>query len=207
MRHILLILFIIPFFESTAQDVVAWGGEKVTYLKGSKIKEGDRINLHRKVKVNDKGHLIVKYGRWIFSLESGIYDMDSVIRGQRQRREFIVDDSIYAILKNRALLNCRKAGIQCLDVNQYLNPNHKRNDNKIVAKADRVALKWEDKADYKGFYYVVFSTMFDELVHLELTDKKELEVNVQLFKKEKLVMYKVISEDCIASDTMTIRVE
>ncbi len=207
MRHILLILLIFPFFESTSQEVVAWGSEEATYLKGPKIKEGDKINLHRKVKVNDKGHLIVKYGRWTFTLESGTYNMDSVIRGQRQRREFIVDDSIYTFLENRGLLNCRKAGIQCLDVNQYLNPNYKPKDNTIVAKTDKIVLKWQDRTEYKGQYFIVFSTMFDELIHLEVADEKELEFDLLPFKKEKVIMYKVVAEDCIESDLMSIRLE
>lgn len=207
MRHILPILLLISFFESAGQDVVAWRSEGARYLKGRKIKGGDRIDLDRKVNIGDKGHMIVEYGRWTFSLEPGTYDMDSVVYGQRQRREFIVDDSIYTILKNHGLLNCRKAGIQCLDVNQYTNPNYKPKDNTIVVKTDRVVLKWEDRVDYTGRYFVVFSTIFDELTHLEVTDKKEMEFNVVPYKKEKLIMYKVISEDCIESDMMSIRVE
>jgi hypothetical protein len=207
MRHTIVILLVIAFFQSTAQEPVAWTTENVTYLKGRKIKKGDKIDLNRKVKVGDNGHLIVEYGRWTFSLEPGTYEMDSVIHGQQQRREFIVDDSIYTILKNHGLLNCRKAGIQCLDVNQYLNPNYKPRDNTIVARTDKIVLRWEDRAQYAGRYFIVFSTMFDELIHLEVTDAKELEFNVLPFKKEKLIIYKVISEDCIESDVMSIRVE
>jgi hypothetical protein len=207
MRHILCIFAILTFYPLTAQRLVVTNSQDAAYLKGRKLRAGDRIDLQKKVRVSAHGQLGLEYGRWTFYLKPGTYDMDSVLRGQKSCREFIVDDSIYSILTRENLLHCRKSGIQCMDVNALSNPNYKKHDNTIIAKGGSVRLKWDDRPEYKGSYYVVFSTMFDELIHMELTEHRELEVDLTPFQGEKFIIYKVISRDCIESDPMTIKIE
>jgi len=206
MRHILIISLIIYYSEATAQQLIVADSKESFYIKGRKIKKGEKIDFERKIKINDGGQLGLEYGRWTFYLNSGVYDMDSVLRGQKRRREFIVDDSIYTVLKKLDLLNCRKEGIQCMDVNKFLNPNRK-NENTVLANGDSVVLKWDDRQDYKGLYYILFLTMFNEFIQLETTYNKELEINLLPFKSQKSILYKVISADCIESDLMLIRLE
>lgn len=207
MRHIAFLLLIVLFTETTAQQLIVVDSEVTVYVKGRKIKKGDKIDVSKRIKINEGGHLGLEYGRWTFYLQPGTYSMDSVLQGQIHSRQFIVDDSIYSVLKNENLLSCKKSGIQCMDVNQLLNPNYKKKNNSIVATGDSVVLKWEYRPEYDGVYYVVFTTMFNEFVHLDKTIKKEIEFDLRPFKNEKAIMYKVVSKDCMESDLMVIRIE
>lgn len=207
MRHIVFLLLIILFTETTAQQLTVLDSEATIYLKGRKIKKGDKISLSKKIKINHGGHLGLEYGRWSFYLKPGTYSMDSVFRGQIHSRQFIVDDSIYTILKTENLLKCQKTGIQCMDVNQLVNPNYKKKNNSITAISDSIVLKWDDRLEYDGNYYVVFTNLFGEFIYIDRTTKKEMDFNLRPFKNEKAIMYKVVSQDCIESDLMVIRIE
>jgi hypothetical protein len=207
MRHLVFILLTFTLAETFAQQLTVVDSKETSYLKGRKIKKGDQVNKDKKVKIDQGGLLGLAYNRWTFYLDPGTYDMDSVLNGQKQRKEYIIDDSIYSILKKENLINCKKTGIQCRNVYEFLNPNYKRKDNTITFKGDSFLLQWDDRPDYNGDYYVVFSTMFDDLIHLEVTDKKEIQVNLRPLKKEKVLMCKVISKDCIESDLITLRME
>lgn len=206
-KHLVSILLILSFSEVLSQQLSVVDSKETFYLKGSKIKKGNHINKNKKIKINEGGQLGLAYNRWTFYLEPGTYDMDSVLNAQKHRKEYITDDSIYSILKKENLINCKKKGIQCRNVEEVLNPNYKRKDNTITAKGDSVLLQWDDRLEYNDKYYVVFSTLFDELIHLEITDKREVKIDLKPLKKDEIIMYKVISKDCVESDFMAIKIE
>jgi hypothetical protein len=207
MKYIAYFLIIFSSAETLAQQVTVRDSRKATYLNGQRIKKGHEISTTESVRIAGGGHLGLTYGRLTFYLDPGTYDLDSVLQRQKMKREYIIDDSIYSVLKKENLLNCKKTGIQCVNCNALANPNHKRQDHSVVATGDSVTLRWDQHPDYKDNYYVVFSTMFEEYIHIQKTAKNELNFNILPFKREKAILYKVISKDCIESDWMLIHLE
>jgi hypothetical protein len=206
-KHLVSLLLIFSFSETLCQQLTVVNSKETFYMKGSKIKKGDHINKNKKIKINEGGQLGLAYNRWTFYLEPGTYDIDSVLNAQKQRKEYIIDDSIYSILKKENLINCKNTGIQCNNVSEIFNPNYNRKDNTLTAKGDSVLLQWDDRSYYNDNYYIVFSNLFDELTHLEITNKREIKIDLKPLRKEKILMYKVISKDCFESDLMAIRIE
>ena len=78
--------------------------------------------------------------------------------------------------------------------------SHSKGSTPIRTTADSVLLTWDFRSefnDYKGKYFVVIRSMFDEYLQLIETDKGELVLNFIPFRMEKAVLYQVISEDCV----------
>jgi hypothetical protein len=207
MKHIVLvILFSVMFFESSGQQLTASRSKKVKYVDGRQIAVGDHIEHGNKVRIDKGGGLTLTYGRWMFHLKPGTYDIDSALDKELQKREFIVDDSIYSVLKNKNLLDCKTASVECMNCSSVFNPKQKKG-NVVITKGDSVLLQWNDRPEYNGNYYIVFSTLFEDLLHLVVTDKKEIKISSKPLEKEKAVQYKIISEDCLASDSKILELE
>ena len=153
-------------------------------VNGQKLKKGEVLASGKKVKIKKDGELWFKYRRWGIYLKEGIYDPDSVVAAQKQRREYIIDDSVYTVLKSRGLDNCEMKGLRC--GNPYAFGRRSPHDDTITTtSADSVVLTWEREADYAGGYLVVFSNLFDEYVGMASTDTNELILNLIPYRKEK----------------------
>jgi hypothetical protein len=106
MRDFIQILLLISFTETIAQDVTILDASNAYYLDGTELKNRNFLLTDQKVKIKKKGHLGIRYGHWRIHLRQGVYNMDSVIMAQRQIREYIIDDSVYSILKTKELHDC-----------------------------------------------------------------------------------------------------
>jgi hypothetical protein len=205
MRDFIQILLLISFTETIAQDVTILDASNAYYLDGTELKNRNALLTDQKVEIKKKGHLGIRYGHWRIYLKQGVYNMDSAIMAQRQIREYIIDDSIYSILKTKELHDCEDTSIQCANPYKYLDPWYK--DDRITkASSDTVVLKWENETNMR-FYYVVLSNMWDEYIGIHTSDKNELILDLLAYKNERTIFYKVISEDCAASETKQIRIE
>jgi hypothetical protein len=204
MRHIVLLLLLLFFSETLSQELTVADSKKATYLDGQIIQKGDTINTNGRIRIARRGKLGLRLGRSTFNLKRCNYDMDSVLR-QRITREYLIDDSIYSIMRNENVLDCKKTGFYCMTYRRLTNPNYRQADHMVLATGDSVKLNWEERPDHKGVYYVVFATVFEDLIHIEITDKNALNFNLLPFKREKAILYKVVSKGCIESDWMLIR--
>lgn len=206
MRLIIYIFTLLGFTHTIAQQLTVVDTEKSSYLGGSKLREGITLSTDKQVKIRTGGYVRMKYRHWEICLTPGIYKLDSVVFAQRQRREYIVDDSVYSILEAMGLTNCQLKGIRCGNPYKYLNPSYK--DERFVrALSDTVVLEWENEVNFAGPYYVVLFNIWEEYLDIHTTDKPELLLSLHPYKKQDGILFKVISADCFESDTRQIRIE
>lgn len=190
---------------TAAQPVKVESCKNAIYTKGGKVRKGQRFDPSKEIQIRADGELGMTIGRWCTHLGPGNYNIALVVDSLKKRREYILDDSIFSVLSKNKLLNCNP-GIQCRGRGPSGTSNH---DPTIRTRADSVTLSWESfHGPFVRKYYVVILNVFDEYLGLLQTEQKEITLHFTgLMKKEKNLVYKVISEDCFQSDAMLIVIE
>jgi hypothetical protein len=135
-----LILFLFLTSSALAQQLKVSSCKNAFYANGGKLKKNQQIGHERKVEIKNGGELGISFARWYVFLGPGKYDIDSVIREQKKRKDYIIDDSIFSVLTENKLLACRQAGIQCRHPSLL-----KKDDRTIQTTADSIALAWDFK--------------------------------------------------------------
>ncbi len=206
MKLATLLLFAFLSLNAYSQKFAVKECSNAAFPGGLKISIGDKLNADEIVVIKKKGKLTLDFGGWPFSLYTGTHHLDSVLDEERKKDiGFKLHDSIYTVLAKAKLSDCDKIGIHCGNPYELLNPNYKKPNRVISTNADSVLLKWDDRPGFTGKYYPVVSSIFEDLIHLEVTNNLELSLNLLPFKKNGAILYKVISDDCTASDKFTIK--
>jgi hypothetical protein len=203
MRSALYILLIFSCSEALAQQLAVIESRNAWFPDGYPVVRGDIISLKKLVKVDNGGYLMVKYrGRSVY-LKPGTHSLDSVFKKEKLKPDFVHHDSVYTVLEKENLFPCQK--IKNYKLNVYEPP--KNEHNITITENGTLLLKWYAWPGYNGEYYIVFSNMFDESLHVEKTASTELRVNLARFKKESHVLYRVVTKTCIGSKKMLIRLK
>jgi hypothetical protein len=187
-----------------AQEIKVEIANIVSYVNGSRIKKNSVPKSGQRVEINEGGSLQVSVGRMGFVLKEGIYNLDSMIVQCKNSHEYKIDDSVYTFLKSKNLLKSQPI-LTCLNPYQYSNKAYSAEEQFVKAKSDTVTLNWSGyRNEFKGNYFVVFQTMFNDYLGILKTQDNKLVVDLKGFKEEN-ILYRVISEDGFEYDYRLIK--
>jgi len=208
-RLVAAIIFLsaVSTIECSAQKLEVYYSKGVV-ANGKKIRKGDKLSPFTKVNIDERGSLAIFFGRRLLTLNTGSHNLDSAISAEKNKREYIVDDSIFTVLKTKKLTGCRTE-FRCMTCSArgpgYVRKDH---DHTVTAVGDSVVLNWNFQSKFEGKYYVLVSAVFDDYLHLAETDQQALTLRLTpAMKSEQQLIFKVIREDCVESDMKLIQIE
>jgi|GEM_PF-6322381 len=207
----LLFIFLLIAHISFGQELKVDFARRAYHANGVKIKKGNELSRKEQVLIKEEGQLNIRYKeRWTIIVKPGKYIIDSLVKSESDKPDFMINDSIHNILEAKGLNDCNfkyqqeQAGVHA----------HRNIDNieinipgNVLTGEDTLTIRWKNPSPYRGEYYVVLTNMFDDYVGLEKTASEELVLNLKRYKKHVAVLYKITAEDCRESETYIIRIE
>ncbi|HYG02363.1 MAG TPA: hypothetical protein VD927_07945 [Chryseosolibacter sp.] len=199
--------------SGNAQALVVSSSKKTFYLNGEKIKTGDTLDLRRPVIIKQKGTLQYAFpNKWSsHTNKPDTYRLDTMMASIMSTKEYILHDSIFNILKSRNLHDCHfnyhftckttPGGHAC----DFADDIKIENDQVIRTNADSVPVSWKFPVAYGGNYFMVISDMFDNYLALTVTSDTKIDLDLRPHKKQPLILYYIISEECRESSGHAIK--
>jgi hypothetical protein len=197
---------------SSGQTFVVVEAKGSFHLNGAKIRKGDTLNIQSKFLIKKKGQLkFVHSNQWGFIYAAPMkYKLDTLFTKIAATKEFIIHDSIFNVLRSANIHRCDfPYKLICTPIlggftTSYADDIKSEHSHRIETAEPSIKLKWNYPADYKGTYYVLITTLFDDYIDLKTAQENSIELNLLGYKRHRAILYKVISEECRESDLNAI---
>ena len=193
------------------QDLIVAESIDAYYTNGKAISHHDVIPPGTTVRIERKGKLSINYKeRWTLYFNRGVHHVDSTLLRELRKPEFVLHDSIYKVLEGNGLLRCRSDFSRTVpDGPHHPSPADKINiinPPDITLISDRVKLEWTSPNNYHGIYYLIIMNLYEEYVGIFQLKNESVDLDLKPFSwTTKILLYKIIAENCRESDTQILR--
>lgn len=198
------VVFLFISIQSYCQEGIITYCKKCYETSGKKLVRNLPLPSGAQVVVKRNGSFGVSFGHtWIADIKgAGRYSIDSIQLITVRIRDR--DDSIYMELLKRGLGRCNFKYLYTLapgSYNGHVELGHIELGNHRTYAVDSVVrITWKHPEVYTGEYVVVIMNLWEEYEAIYTTSNSYLDLPTSIFSKDTALMYRVISEECRASE-------